>query len=182
MATVVDQIDDRLREFIARQHLFFVATAPLSAEGHVNLSPKGLDSFRVLSPHRVAYLDLTGSGIETAAHLGENGRITLLFCAFDGPPMLLRLMGRGRVVVPGDSEWDALYGLFPSSASARLIVVADLDRIATSCGFGVPLMSFEGDRDQLPRFAASKGSDGMHDYRALKNARSIDGLDTPFSG
>lgn len=180
MATVVDEINDRLREFIERQHMFFVATAPLSAEGHVNLSPKGLDSFRVLSPHRVAYLDMTGSGIETAAHLNENGRITILFCAFDGPPLLLRLLGRGRVVMPNDAEWTELAALLPPSDTARLIVVADLDRIATSCGFGVPLMSFEGDRDQLPRFAASKGPEGMREYRALKNARSIDGLPAPF--
>ena len=149
----------------------------------MNVSPKGpIGSLRILDDHRVAYLDMTGSGIETASHLNENGRITILFCAFDGPPLLLRLLGRGRVIMPGDAEWPELVAQFPPSDSARLIVVADLDRVATSCGFGVPLMSFESDRDQLPRFAASKGPEGMREYRALKNARSIDGLPAPFGG
>src|SRR6516162_4138020 len=130
MGKVFGGLDDGLRGFIAAQPVFFVATAPLSADGHVNLSPKGLDTFRVLGPRQVAYLDLTGSGIETLAHLRENGRITLMFCAFAGPPRILRLYGRGRAVEDGDEGWDGLIGLFPGHPGARSVVLIDLDRIA----------------------------------------------------
>ncbi len=129
MAKLYDQITDKLQDFIAAQQIFFVATAPLSPTGHVNLSPKGLDSFRVLSPHQVAYLDLTGSGNETSAHLQENGRMTLMFCAFAGAPLILRLYGQGRVVLPDDAEWLVLSGLFPAIPGARQIVVAEIDRV-----------------------------------------------------
>jgi len=176
MADVHPEIDDRLRDFIAEQSVFFVASAPLSAEGHVNLSPKGLDTFRVLGPNRVGYLDMTGSGNETAAHTAENGRITLMFCAFQGPPKILRLFGRGRAVLRGTSEWDELAPHFPEMQGARQIIVADIHRVATSCGYAVPLMGEAHDRDQLTRWAASKGEEGLAAYRREKNTTSIDGL------
>jgi hypothetical protein len=176
MGKVFEGLDGGLREFIAAQHLFFVATAPLSAEGHVNLSPKGLETFRVLGPRRVAYLDLTGSGVETVAHLRENGRITLLFCALAGPPRILRLYGRGRVVEPGDEAWGELAGQFPSHPGVRSVIVVELDRLAGSCGYGVPLFEFAGQRTQLPAWAGRKGAEGLARYRRQKNRESIDGL------
>jgi len=177
MADLHPEIDERLRDFIAKQSVFFVASAPLSADGHVNVSPKGLDTFRVLGPKRVGYLDMTGSGNETAAHTAENGRITIMFCAFEGPPKILRLFGRGRAVLPGTTEWGDLAPHFPEMQGARQIVVADLDRVATSCGYGVPLLGGEAhERDQLPRWAASKGEEGLAAYRREKNTTSIDGL------
>lgn len=178
MAQVRPEITSDLAEFIERQPLFFVASAPLSADGHINLSPKGLDCFAILDPLRVAYLDLTGSGNETAAHLLENGRITFMFCAFDGPPMILRLYGQGRLIAPSHPEWDALQVHFPAYPGARHIVEARVSRVQTSCGFGVPFMDYRAQRDQLPRWAARKGADGLARYREEKNARSIDGLPT----
>ena len=179
MGKVVEQITDELRVFIERQPLFFVASAPLAAEGHVNLSPKGLDSLRVLGPRRVAYLDLTGSGNETAAHLAENGRITLMFCAFQGPPNIVRLYGAGRVVLPGDAEWDVLRPRFPEHPGARQIIVVEVERVQTSCGFAVPRMEMVGERDTLHRWARNKGVAKLAEYRQEKNARSIDGLPAP---
>lgn len=180
MATFYDHISESLKAFISAQHLFFVASAPLNAEGHVNVSPKGQDCFRVLSPNQVAYLDLTGSGNETSAHLHENGRITFMFCAFDGPPKIVRLFGRGRVVLPGDSEWDDLQSLFPDLPGARQIIVADILTAQTSCGQAVPLMDFVDDRDTLNRWAENRGVDKLVEYHALKNVSSIDGLPTPL--
>lgn len=179
MATVHASITPELQAFIEAQPMYFVASAPLAASGHVNLSPKGLDSFRVLGPDRVAYLDLTGSGNETAAHLRENGRITLMFCAFGGPPKILRLYGSGRTVHPADAEWEALAARFPEHPGIRQVVVADVERVQTSCGFGVPRMQLAGQRDQLVRWAEAKG-DGLDAYRRQKNARSIDGLPAPL--
>lgn len=176
MAKVYDQITDDLAAFINAQPMFFVATAPLSPEGHVNLSPKGLDCFRILSPLRVAYLDLTGSGNETSAHLAENGRITFMFCAFEGPPRILRLYGHGRVVLPASDEWGALAALFPHYRGARQIILAGLTRVQTSCGFGVPLMTYTGQRDTLLRWAAAKSDEDLVAYRREHNAQSIDGL------
>jgi hypothetical protein len=170
------EVDDDLRAFIARQHVFFVATAPLAAEGHVNLSPKGLDTFRVLGPTRVAYLDLTGSGVETIAHLRENGRITLMFCAFEGRPRIVRLYGRGRTVEPTDAEWPAVAEGFPAMAGVRSVIVLDVDRIADTCGFAVPLYEYVGDRQQLVEWADKKGAEGLRSYQAQKNRTSIDGL------
>ena len=181
MAKLYDQITDSLQDFIAAQQIFFVATAPLAATGHVNLSPKGLDSFRVLSPQRVAYLDLTGSGNETSAHLQENGRITLMFCAFAGKPLILRLYGQGRVVLPDDAEWIVLSGLFPEIPGARQIVVAEIERVQSSCGTGVPLYEHLGDRDEMINWALKKGEAGLQDYWYQKNRVSIDGLPTPIS-
>ncbi|MDG3003534.1 pyridoxamine 5'-phosphate oxidase family protein [Paludisphaera mucosa] len=176
MGKVYDEIDGRIGEFIARQHLFFVGTAPTSLEGRLNISPKGLDTFRVLGPRSVAYLDLTGSGVETIAHLRENGRITILFCAFEGRPMILRLQGQGRVVEPDDAEGEHLFGQFPVTPGARAVIVVEVERIAESCGFAVPLYDYRGDRTQLLDFARKKGPEGMKAYRREKNARSIDGL------
>jgi len=164
-----------LVEFIERQHLFFVATAPLSETGHVNLSPKGLDTFRVIDDRTVAYLDLTGSGIETAAHLQENGRIAVLFCSFDGAPRLVRLHGRGRVVERAHADYDALSARFPAQPGVRGVIVIDVQRISGSCGFGVPLYEYQGDRRQLTDWASRKGPDGIADYAARHN-ESVDGL------
>jgi hypothetical protein len=175
---IFDCITPDLRAFIEAQPVFFVATAPLSGEGHVNLSPKGLDAFRVLSPNRIAYLDLTGSGNETAAHLRENGRITFLFCSFSGAPRILRLHGRGTVVVSGSGEWEEWAGRFPDYPGVRQIVHAEITRVSTSCGFGVPLLEYVGQRDTLLRWAEAKG-DALAAYRERHNARSIDGLPAP---
>lgn len=176
MASVLDGIDDQLAAFLQAQPVFFVATAPLAADGHVNLSPKGLDAFTVLGPHQVAYLDLTGSGVETIAHLRENGRIVLMFCAFEGRPRIVRLHGRGEPVTADDPRFDRLAAHWEPRLGTRSVVVVDVERVSTSCGFGVPRMSYEGDRDDLTRWARKKGTDGLVDYWADKNARSIDGL------
>lgn len=181
MGKVHPSITPELADFIAAQPLFFVATAPLAASGHVNLSPKGLDCFSVLSEDRVAYLDLTGSGNETAAHLTENGRITFMFCAFEGAPRILRLYGTGSVVLPEDPRWGELIGRFPAHEGARQIVAAGIDRVQTSCGFGVPSMEFAGQRDTLLRWAEKKGTEGLADYRRRNNSHSIDGLPSPAS-
>ncbi|MCC6830026.1 MAG: pyridoxamine 5'-phosphate oxidase family protein [Thermoleophilia bacterium] len=162
--------------------MFFVATAPLEAGGHVNLSPKGLDTFRVVDAHRVAYLDLTGSGNETSAHLAQNGRITVMFCAFEGPPDILRLFGRGRAVLPGDDGWDDLRARFPDLPGVRQIIEVTVDRVQTSCGFAVPLYTPAGDRDQLTRWADTKGPDGIRAYQERNNGTSIDGLPAPVAG
>lgn len=180
MAKVFDCITEELQAFIAAQPLFFVASAPLSAAGHINLSPKGLDSFRILSPQRVAYLDLTGSGNETSAHLQENGRITLMFCAFQEPPKILRLYGQGKVLLPGMAEWETLIDQFLPLPGARQLIVADIDRVQTSCGFGVPLMEPVGQRQTLLQWAKKKGAEGLQTYQQEKNATSIDGLPTPL--
>ena len=177
MGTLVNEIDDGVRAFLQAQRLFFVATAPLDADGHVNLSPKGLDTFRILSPTKVAYLDHVGSGTETIAHLSENRRIVLMWCALEGPPKILRLHGRGEVLTPHDPDYQQLRPLFPATpAGGRAMIVVAVQRIATSCGFGVPLYRFERDRSQLPDWADRKGVDGLRDYQRLKNATSIDGL------
>ena len=181
MGKVFECITEELQAFIEAQPLFFVATAPLSPAGHVNLSPKGLDCFRVLSRSRIAYLDLTGSGNETAAHLQENARITFMFCAFEGPPRILRLYGTGGLVLPGQTQWAELAALFPEYPGVRQIVVADVERVQTSCGFAVPLMEYVGQRDTLLRWAEARGDD-LPRYRQEKNALSIDGLPTPHAG
>lgn len=176
MGKIFDGIDERLETFLGAQKMFFVATAPLSPTGHVNLSPKGLDTFRILGPREVAYLDCNGSGAETIAHARENGRITLMFCAFDGPPKIVRLYGTAEVVEPGDGDFDGLRARFPSGLNARSVIRVAVERIADSCGFGVPLFSLVGDRPQLEAWAERKGPDGIRTYQEEKNARSIDGL------
>jgi hypothetical protein len=176
MGSVYSSITPVLAEFIAAQPMFFVATAPLSTTGHINLSPKGLDTFRILSPTRVAYLDLTGSGIETAAHILENGRITLMFCAFQEPPKILRLYGHGRIVRPDDADWTEFSQHVTELPGTRQIIVAEINRVHTSCGFGVPLMSLDSQRDTLIHWAQKRGPAELVEYRAKKNAQSIDGL------
>ena len=181
MAKVFASITDDLQRFIEAQQMFFVATAPLAADGHVNLSPKGLDSFRILSPNQVAYLDLTGSGNETSAHLQENERITLMFCAFQEPPVILRLYGKGHTVLPDAPSWEALYAMFAPIPGTRQIIVADIDRVQTSCGMGVPLYEPVAQRQSLLKWADKKGKDGLHDYQQQKNSSSIDGLPAPLA-
>ena len=171
------EISGPLREWIARQALFFVGTAPLAADGHVNVSPKGLaGSFAVLGPHEVAYLDLTGSGAETIAHLRDDGRICLMFCAFEGPPNIVRLHGRGQVLLPGSTRFGDLAGRFADHPGRRAIIRVDVDRVSDSCGYAVPRMTLEADREQLVKWARKRGDEGLEEYRRARNARSIDGL------
>lgn len=179
MATVHPEITDRIASFVLAQPLFFVGTAPLAADGHVNVAPKGMaGTFAVLDPHRVAYLDYTGSGAETAAHLRENGRIVLMFCAFEGPPNIVRFHGTGRYVEAGTPGFDALRPEFSKAETAgqRGAVVVDVTRVSDSCGFSVPRMTLVEDRDLLDRWAARRSPEQLTDYRRRKNARSIDGL------
>jgi hypothetical protein len=171
-----DGITPELSHWIERQHLFFVATAPLANDGLINCSPKGMDTFRILGPRDVAYLDLTGSGIETVAHCRENGRIVFMFCALEGPPKIVRLHGTGEVYLPGSPQYDSLSNLFPAYVGSRAIVRARLTRISDSCGYGVPLYRHVGDRKTLVRWSESKGEEGLMQYRRAKNARSVNGL------
>ena len=176
MGDLHDGITRELSAWIEQQHMFFVATAPLAADGLVNCSPKGMDTFRILAPREVAYLDLTGSGVETIAHGRENGRIVFMFCAFDGPPKIVRLHGTSEVLVPGSAKYDALGPLFPEYPGRRAIVRARLTRVSDSCGFAVPRFEYKGDRNTLTRWSEKKGVDGLAAYRRQKNARSVDGL------
>lgn len=178
MGKFFNSIQNQHQAFIEKQKMFFVASAPLSADGHVNLSPKGLDCFRVLSDKRVMYMDIIGSGNETSAHILENGRITLMFCAFDGPPVILRLYGKGYTVLPGDEEWPGLAQYFDLLLSTRQIIVADIDQVQTSCGFSVPLYNYAGERDHAIKWAENKGADGLEKYKEEKNRISMDGLPT----
>src|SRR4051812_9757374 len=177
---VHERIDGRLREFLEEQAMFFVATAPTGPGGHVNLSPKGMaGTFVVLDEHRVAYLDYHGSGAETIAHLEENGRITLMFCAFQGPPNIVRLHGRGRAVAvtdPGYAEMLPWFAAPPDTHGARSIIDVEVQRVSDSCGYSVPLMSYEGDRDLLIRSHERRSDEALAEYRRVKNAASIDGL------
>jgi hypothetical protein len=183
MGKIYTELDERLRHFIAEQPVFFVATAP-AAGGHVNISPKGYrDTFAILGPAAIGYLDLTGSGAETIAHQRQNGRITIMFCSFAASPKVLRLYGRGRVVLPGERGWSGLAAHFPAAADAadgtdghRSIIVADLDRIADSCGYSVPVMDLREERDLLTRWTERKTPADLAAYRAERNAVSIDGL------
>ncbi len=170
------EIDEHMRDWISRQHVFFVATAPLSGEGLINCSPKGLDSLRVLDGRTIAYVDVGGSGIETVAHIKENGRVTVMMCAFDGPPNIVRFYGRGRSVEPGDADFEALLARFPPVPSVRNIVVIEVDRIRDSCGYGVPLYEFKKDRNSLDNYFRGKTEDDLRAYRMRKNRESLDGL------
>ena len=177
MGTVFDGIDEKLRRWIEHQPMFVVATAPLAADGLMNCSPKGSrGTFRVLDERRFGYLDLTGSGVETLAHLRENGRIVVMFCAFEGRPRIVRLHGRGYAVLPGDSRFDDLLPRFSEHPGVRSIVVVDVTRVADSCGFGVPRLDYVADRDVLNLSAAKKGEPAMAAYRDKHNAHSLDGL------
>ena len=176
MGKTYDDISPELADWIGRQHLFFVSTAPLAADGLINCSPKGMDSFRILGAREVAYVDLTGSGVETISHVRENGRIVFMFCAFEGPPKIVRLHGSAEVLVADTPEYDRLAARFPVIAGSRAIVRAQLTRVSDSCGYAVPRYAYAGDRDTLVRWAEAKGADGLVRYRAEKNARSLDGL------
>ena len=176
MGKVFDVINEPLREFIEGQRLFFVATAPSGSGGHVNLSPKGMDTLRVIDERTVAYLDLVGSGAETIAHLRDNGRIVLMFCAFDGPPKIARLHGRGETIEPADPRFPGLRGQFPDKVGTRSVIVVHVERASDSCGFSVPLYKYEGERRQLDAWAEKKGPEGLLQYQKDKNRTSIDGL------
>jgi hypothetical protein len=181
MGKLHESIKPPHKEFIEKQHMFFVATAPLSANGRINLSPKGLDCFKVLSETQVAYMDLISSGNETSAHTLENGRITIMFCSFEGAPNILRLYGKGFAVLPGTEEWDTYSQQFTIYPSTRQIIVANIDLVQTSCGFGVPLYEFVGDRDIHFDWAEKKGEGGLMDYIQKNNLKSLDGLPTDIA-
>lgn len=175
MGSLTDSISGDVAAWLRRQPVFFVSTAPRDG-GHVNVSPKGLDTFRVLGPNQVAYLDLTGSGVETIAHLRENGRITIMFCAFTGPPKIIRLYGTGTVVARGESGFaDAVAG-FPAYVGARSIITVDVHQVGSSCGFGVPELTLSRERTRLLDWADKKGAESLPAYWQSKNVESIDGL------
>lgn len=176
MGQVHEVISPELAKFVAAQKMFFVATAPLKSDGLVNLSPKGLDTVAVLDERTVAYLDMTGSGIETAAHLKENGRIVLMWCAFDGPPRIVRFHGRGEVIERDDAAFAELAAKFPPRVGARAVIRVRVQRVSTSCGFGVPLMEFRGERTTLDDSCRKKGEEALKEYREKKNRRSLEGL------
>lgn len=176
MAQQLPALTPRLETFIARQQMFFVATA--ARDGRVNVSPKGLDSFRVLGPNRVVWLNGTGSGNETAAHLLDSPRMTVMFCSFVREPLILRLYGDARAVHPRDDEWDELTALFPLMRGARNVFVLDVDLVQTSCGYGVPLFEHAGQRTLMDGWAEKKGEDGVAAYWQEKNLLSLDGLPT----
>ena len=176
MAKFYTEIHSSLQEFIKAQKIFFTATAP--EQGRINLSPKGIDTFRCIDSHTVAYLDLTGSGNETAAHLIENGRITIMFCSFSEQPMILRLYGQGRVIHPRDQEWQTVSSLFDYLPGKRQIMMIDVESVQTSCGYGVPLYELKEERKMIIDWATKKGEQGIKDYWEAKNLKSIDGLPT----
>ena len=176
MGKLFDAIDDNLRTWIQEQPMWFVATAPLAADGHVNMSPRGHDSFSVLGPRRVGWVDYTGSGVETIAHVRENGRVCLMFNSFGPRPRIVRLHGHGSVFLPGESGFDEVVELNPEHPSTRAVITVDVTRISDSCGWGVPVMEMTGERDLIRQHAEKKGPAGLDEYRAQKNARSIDGL------
>ena len=177
MGALHDSIDEKIRAFIARQPMYFVASAPNDPGGHVNVSPKGHpETFQVIDEHTVAYLDLTGSGAETIAHARENGRVTIMFCAFEGPPNIVRLYGTARPVLAGDPGFDDLVERFPPQPGTRSVIVVDVTRVSDSCGYSIPFLRYDGERETLRKWSIKKGEDGMADYRAKRNAESIDGL------
>jgi hypothetical protein len=173
MGRVYEEISTELAEWIGQQKMFFVGTSPLSESGSVNISPKGYDTFRIVDSQTVAYLDLTGSGAETIAHLRENGRITFMWCSFEGPPRIVRIHGRGRVVSVNDATFQ---GVFNEIRGARSIIVATAERISDSCGYSVPVMKYEEERTRLREWADNKTEQELNDYRQMKNSSSIDGL------
>ncbi len=173
------EIDEELRDFILKQKIFFVGTA--ACNGRVNISPKGMDTLRVIGKSRVVWLNLTGSGNETAAHLLENDRITLIFCSFEGNPMILRIYGHAKVFHPRNAEWNELISLFPSFTGSRQIIDIDVDLVKTSCGMAVPYFSYQGEREELKHWAENKGSEGIRAYWKEKNQVSLDGKRTGIS-
>ncbi len=177
MGKILDSITPKQQAFIKKQHMFFVATSPTEITGRINLSPKGLDCFRVLDEHSVAYLDVTGSGNETAAHVNQNGRITFMFCSFEGAPNILRLYGTGESILPGARGFDELAAQFPPLPGIRQFIRAKITATQDSCGFGVPLMEFAGERDELTNWADKMGDEKLQKYRDEKNRKSIDGIE-----
>ena len=176
MGKLYQELTPDLIQFISDQHLFFVGTAPLSGEGHVNISPKGMDSLSVLNNKTIAYLDVTGSGVETIAHLKENSRLVMMFCAFEGKPFILRLHGKGSVIEASDKRFTELRTHFPDLPGVRSIITLDIDRIADSCGWNVPLYSFEGTRDYYHNYAEKLGPEGIRAGQLDANMTSIDDL------
>jgi len=176
MAKFFEQLNDTHIAFIQQQKLFFTATAPEA--GRINLSPKGMDTFRILTPNKGAYLDLTGSGNETAAHIAENGRMTIMMCSFTDNPLILRLYGRGEVITPSNTHWQSHIKLFNPLPGLRQIIVLHINSVQTSCGYAVPLYSYEGERETLARWTEKKGEQGIHQYWEERNQTSIDGLPT----
>ncbi|MBD1927060.1 pyridoxamine 5'-phosphate oxidase family protein [Trichocoleus sp. FACHB-90] len=176
MAKFYTELNPSLRDFIEEQKIFFTATAP--KEGRINLSPKGVDTFRCINDVTVAYLDLTGSGNETAAHLNENGRMTIMFCSFSEKPMILRLYGQGRVILPRDKEWEHFYAFFTPILGERQIMVLNINSVQTSCGYGVPVYELQEERKTIREWADKKGEQGIFEYWQVKNKKSIDGLET----
>lgn len=176
MAHVFESLDNSLVQWLTEQKVFFVATAPLMGDGLINCSPKGGDTFRILGPRQVAYQDLTGSGVETIAHLRENGRVVVMFCAFTGPPRIVRLHGVGRAIEPGDGEFEQLTPLFPPHVGTRAFISIALSRISDSCGYAVPRYEYLGPRDVLDKWCHQKGPVSLADYRRKNNVRSLDGL------
>lgn len=176
MAEQYKALEDKHREFIGKQHMYFVGTA--GAEGYVNVSPKGMDSFRILDDTTVTWLNLTGSGNETAAHVLENGRMTIMFCSFDKQPLIMRLYGQAETYHPRDDRWGELQALFPNDPGARNIFVLNIDLVQTSCGYAVPYFTFAGDRQTLTKWAAQKGDSGIREYWQEKNTASLDGRAT----
>lgn len=176
MGKLYTQLTDDLAQFIQRQKIFFVGTA--ASDGRVNVSPKGMDTLHIATENRVVWLNLTGSSNETAAHLRENDRITLMFCAFEEAPLILRLYGHARTFHPRDEEWDSLITLFPALPGARQIIDISVDLVQTSCGFGVPFFEFKADREQLEEWAEKKGPEGIRKYWEEKNQTSLDGRPT----
>ena len=176
MAKFVNELTESHIQFIHQQKMFFTATAPTS--GRINLSPKGLDTFRIIDKHTAAYLDLTGSGNETAAHINDNGRLTIMFCSFTGDPLILRLYGTGEVITPKHVLWDDKISLFKQFSGTRQIISLRVESVQTSCGFAVPLYSYEGHRDTLVQWAEKKGENGIRQYWQDRNQISIDGLPT----
>ena len=176
MGKVFETIGADLTAWIQKQKMFFVATAPLSGDGFVNCSPKGGDTFRILNGNEVAYQDFTGSGVETIAHLQENGRIVVMFCGFEGPPKIVRLRGQGTVITEDHSEYPSLIGEFPQKTGTRSIIHINVNRIADSCGYSVPLYDFKAPREILDNWAADKGAEGVKNYQQENNLASLDGL------
>ena len=176
MSKFYTKLTSRLQKFIEAQKIFFVATAPVS--GRINLSPKGMDSFRVIDENRVLWLNVTGSGNETAAHLLENDRITMMFCSFEGAPNILRLYGKGKEIKEGDTSWNELISLFPETPGTRQIFDITIESAQTSCGMSIPFFEYQGERNELNEWATEQGKEGIKEYWENKNQTSIDGLPT----
>ncbi len=177
MAKTFKYINEKMASFLMAQPVFFVATAPLSPDGHINCSPKGNNgTFQVLGPTSVVYRDLNGSGVETISHIRENRRVVLMFCVFDGPPRIVRLHGRGQVVFDDDEDFERLTKLFDGAEHTRSFIMVDVERVSDSCGFGVPLMTFDSHRDKLEKWGDRMGEDGLARYRTANNQSSLDGL------